>query len=77
MVAAPVEVFTCGECARAFGFCLKGADGLPICCRCSRDDRYLRMCSDKSCGLFEASGKPLPEVFSFGISPRKDGSVSI
>lgn len=67
----PAQVFTCGECLLTYGFCLKGHDGRPICLRCSLDDRYLKMCSDPACGQFQRRDTPLPEVFSFGISPRK------
>ena len=77
LVAPPLQEFTCGECARAFGFCLKGASGLPICCRCSLDDRYLKMVSEPACGTFDCRGTPLPTQFSFTISPRKDGVVPV
>ena len=62
----PKEVLTtCGECAHAFGFCVRGADGLPVCCRCDQDGRnaFYRFCSARSCPSFEASGKPLPTRF--------------
>lgn len=77
VAADPRQAFTCGDCSNAFGFCLKGASGLPICCRCSLDDRYLKMVSEPACGTFDRRGTPLPTQFSFTISPRKDGAVPV
>lgn len=71
-VTAP-DVFRCGGCARAYGFCLKGADGGPVCCRCSLDDCYLRMCNGRACRSYVDRGTPVPETFPFGVSERRDG----
>lgn len=69
-VQVPVEsvpagpVFTHGDCIHAYGFCRPGADGTPIFCRCPHE-RFLVMCKDPSCPLFERRPEdaPPPEVF--------------
>ena len=62
-----LQVHTCGECVSAYGFCIKGFSGNPVCCRCRKDPRYLKLCSQPSCKAFEPSGRPLPEEYSFVI----------
>ena len=77
-VSAPLgPAFTCGLCASAYGFCLKGHDGKPICCRCSHDGAFLKMCDEKACGRFEAGRRDLPDDFSFGISPMKEKECAL
>ena len=70
--SAPPQVFTCGDCSRTYGFCVAGADGLPIFCRCELDDQYLKMCSEKACDKFDNRGYLMPTEFCFGFSPRKE-----
>ena len=75
---APEPVFTCGECASATGFCIRGFDGRPVCCLCSHDrDMRYRFCSTKSCRRFEPSGLPLPTEFAFGFRERDDRSRQV
>ena len=65
---------TCGQCKRAFGFCIKGADGLPIFCRCSDSKkRVLIFCTKPACEQFVYARESFPtEGMTFGPSPDRE-----
>ena len=64
----------CGLCGNAFGFCFKGHDGKPICCRCRHSTTgYLLMCEQTACNEFTRGREELPtEGISFATSPDPD-----
>lgn len=61
-----VPMYTCGQCAKAYGFCCPGYDGSPIACRCPERPEFLRMCSEAACGVFAMRESPAPETVTEG-----------
>lgn len=72
--AAPEKC--CGNCGNAYGFCYKGIDGKPICCRCqNRSDGVLKMLSEKGCPFHVEGLAPVPtKDIPIGPSPDPDAA---
>lgn len=71
--AAPKEIrHTHKECAWSYGFCYRGVNGEPICCRCSKHPEFLKVCTDMACRDFEwIIDKKYPEEIPIGASENK------
>ena len=64
----PSVVFTCGQCAHAYGFCMPAYDGKPIACRCEPHPEYLKMLSQTACKDFEKGTVSIPEKVTVFLS---------
>lgn len=73
MESVPVlTVDTCGNCAKAYGYCCPGYDESPIACRCpAHPERYI-MCSEKSCRDFSRRTARIPSKVSEKWSENKE-----
>ena len=57
----------CRECEYSGSFCVKGHDGKPIFCRCSKHPKNLRFASSPSCNEYIKRITPLPDSFAWGF----------
>lgn len=70
-----LTVDTCGNCAKAYGYCCPGYDGSPIACRCpGHPERYL-MCSEIACLQFEKRLGVIPSKVTEKWSENKEAHL--
>ena len=53
--------FVCGECEKAYGFCMPAFDHSPIGCRCGKYPGRALFCTQLSCGDFARRSSPVPD----------------
>ena len=63
-----VQLPPCGDCAKAYGYCMPGADRSPIGCRCPKHPGEVIFCSRRSCGDFELRKEAAPKVVEVFLS---------